>query len=408
MDEGTTADSQRDRFPLPRLSKGAHVSDCDLFSDPVLLDPYPVYEELRERCGVVWLERFGGFLLTRFDDVQSALADAHVFCSGQGVSMNDKMNEALRGGLLCSDGAPHDVMRKVLFKPLATQELRELKSRVHDEAEALVARVVAEKRFDAAAALAQHLPVTIVSDLVGLPEEGRERMLVWAAANFDCFGPMNKRTTESFPIVEEMVRYAFGECVPGKLKPGGWAQRIWDAADRGEIRHEQCPSMMNDYMGPSLDTTIYAIQSAVRLFAENPDQWTILREDPKLMSNAVNEVLRIESPLQLFTRAATADVVIDGVAIPAGSRIIVSYGAANRDPRKWEQPDEFRVRRKATDQVAFGHGAHRCIGANLARLEMFALFSALAPRVRRFELHHAERSLNNVLRGHSRLDVSLN
>jgi cytochrome P450 len=379
----------------------------DIFSDAVLYDPFPTYDYLRELGSAVWLEKLGFFILTRFEDVKSALANPDVFCSGQGVMMNDRMNETLRGIVLCSDGVPHDLMRKVLIAPLLPKALRELTDRITHEAENVIERLVAKKRFDAATELAQHLPVTIVSDLVGLPEEGRERMLVWASANFDCFGPMNQRTKDAFPIVEEMVRFAFEECVPGKLKPDGWAQKIWDAAERGEIRHDQCPIMMNDYMGPSLDTTIFATQAAIRLFAENPDQWDILRANPSLIPNAVNEVVRVESPIQNFSRVVTSDFAIDGGIIPAGSRVIMSYGAANRDPRKWEEPAKFDVQRRALDHVGFGHGAHQCIGNNLARMEIAALLTALVSRVQRFELHGAERCLNNVLRGHARLDISV-
>lgn len=391
-----------------RPADGVPVSDVDLFSDEVLFDPYPHYDALREMGPVAWLSRFGLYILPRYDVVRDALARPDVFSSAQGVMMNERMNEILRGIVLCSDDPEHDKMRKILIAPLVPRALQELKDRITSEAETLVERLVAKRSFDAATEFAQHLPVTIVSELVGLPEEGRERMLVWAQANFDCFGPMNQRTADAFPIVDEMVRYAFTECVPGKLKPDGWAARIWAAADRGEIRPEQCPVMMNDYMGPSLDTTIFATQAAIRLFAENPDQWDIIRETPSLIPNAVNEVIRIESPIQNFSRVTTQPFEIGEVTLPAGARVIMSYGAANRDPRKWENPDRFDVRRRAMDHLGFGHGVHQCIGNNLARMEISALLTALAKRVQRIELHHAERCLNNVLRGHTRLDVTVN
>jgi cytochrome P450 len=388
-------------------AQGMPVSDIDLFSDKALLDPYPHYDALRELGPAVWLSRFGLYILTRFDDVRGALARPEIFSSAQGVMMNERMNQTLRGIVLCSDDPEHDRMRKVLIAPLLPRALQELRDRITGEAEALVERLVAKKHFDAATELAQHLPVTIVSELVGLPEEGRERMLLWAQANFDCFGPMNQRTTDAFPIVEEMVRFAFTECIPGKLKPDGWAARIWAAAERGEIRPEQCPVMMNDYMGPSLDTTIFATQAAIRLFAENPDQWDLIRETPSLIPNAVNEVVRLESPIQNFSRVTTQPFVLDGVTLPAGARVIMSYGAANRDPRKWDDPARFDVQRRAMDHLGFGHGVHQCIGNNLARMEIAALLTALAKRVRRIELHDAERCLNNVLRGHNRLDVTV-
>lgn len=383
------------------------TSDVDLFSEENLLNPYPVYERLREQGGAVWLSRIDMFILTRFADVQGALADWQSFTSARGVMMNDRMNDTLQGIVLCSDDPEHAAMRKVLIAPLLPRELKALTDKITNEAEALVDRLVARKSFNAATEFAQYLPVTIVSELVGLPEEGRERMLDWAAANFDCFGPMNQRTIDAFPTVEEMVTYAFTECVPGKLKPGGWAAKIWEAADRGEIRREQAPVMMNDYMGPSLDTTIFATSAAIMLLARNPDQWDVLRENLSIIPNAVNEVVRIESPIQNFSRVATRDVVIDGVTIPAGSRVIMSYGAANRDPRRWDDPDRFDVRRRAMDHLGFGHGVHQCIGNNLARMEITALLTALAKRVKRIELHDSERHINNVLRGFRRLDVSV-
>ena len=382
-------------------------SDVDLFSDDVLVDPYPVYRELRDQQGVVWLSKLGTFVLSRYDDVRHALDDWRHYTSAQGVMMNDRMNETLRGIVLCSDNPEHDVMRKVLMKPLTPVALRSLTDRITQEAEALIERLVQKKHFDGATELAQHLPITIVSELVGLPEEGRERMLEWAAANFNCFGPMNHRTIEAFETVKEMIHYAFTECVPAKLKPGGWAAMIWEAADRGEIRHEQCPVMMNDYMGPSLDTTIFATSNALWLFANHPDQWDILRANPGMIPNAVNEVVRIESPIQNFSRVLTGDHVVDGTFMPAGSRVIVSYGSANRDPRKWDHPDNFDVNRRAMDHLGFGYGVHQCIGNNLARMEISALLRALAKRVTRFELHHSERQLNNVLRGFKRLELTL-
>ena len=382
-------------------------SNIDLFSDETLRDPYPAYRELREQGAAVWLDRIDMFVLTRFADVQAALADWQTFTSAKGVMMNDRMNDTLQGIVLCSDDPAHAAMRKVLIAPLLPRELKALADRITSEAEGLVERLVAKKHFDAATEFAQYLPVTIVSELVGLPEDGRERMLDWASANFDCFGPMNQRTLDAFPTVEEMVNYAFTQCVPEKLKPGGWAARIWEAADRGEIRHDQCGVMMNDYMGPSLDTTIFATSAAIMLLANNPDQWDILRDNHSLIPNAVNEVVRIESPIQNFSRVATRDVEIDGISVPAGSRVIMSYGAANRDPRKWEDPDRFDVRRRAMDHLGFGHGVHQCIGNNLARMEITALLTALAKRVKRIELHDGERHLNNVLRGFRRLDVSV-
>ena len=382
-------------------ARGAVPSSVDLFDDETLTNPYPVYQELRDAGPVLWLEKYDVYMFPRYDEVKQALGGWENFSSAGGVTLNDEMNEKLRGGLLCSDPPRHDALRKVIERPVTPKGLSQLRERVSSEAKSLVERLVDQGSFDAATELAQHLPVTIVSDLVGLPEEGRDRMLDWAPANFDCFGPADlKRTQDAMPIVGEMVEYAFTQCVPGKLKPGGWAQMIWDAAHAGEVSLEDAPFMMNDYMGPSLDTTIFATTWIVWLFSQNPDQWQALRENPALIPAAINEAVRIESPIQNFSRYVARDVEVAGVTLPAGSRVVVSYGSANRDERKWGNPTEFNIqRRDSNEHLGFGFGEHNCVGQNLARLEIRALLTELLPRVERFELLESEPFLNNILHG---------
>jgi cytochrome P450 len=163
-----------------------------------------------------------------------------------------------------------------------------------------------------------------------------------------------------------------------------------------------------DYMGPSLDTTVFGISSGVWLFANHPDQWDLVRNDPSLIPAAINEILRMEAPIQDFSRYVARDYDLDGVSLPEGSRAIIFYGAANRDPRQFPDPDRFDVRRdNAGRHMAFGAGPHACLGMNLARLEMRALFTALARKVTRFHVEVEERALNNILRGFSKLIVTV-
>ncbi|PCH93911.1 MAG: cytochrome [Rhodobacteraceae bacterium] len=396
------------KIPPKAPAKGAVISDYKLFDHAALQDPYPGYQKLRDAGPVIWLEQYDMYFVSRYDEVKQVLEDWSSFSSAGGVTMNDEMNEKLKGGLLCSDPPRHDALRKVIERPVTPRGLSLLRERISNEAETLISNLWEQKTFDVVTDLAQHLPVTIVADLVGLPEEGRERMLDWAPANFDCFGPLNERTQAAFPIVAEMVEYAFTQCVPGKLKPDGWAQMIWDAAHAGEVSLEDAPFMMNDYMGPSLDTTIFATSWMVWLMAKNPDQWQILREKPALIPSAINEAIRLESPIQNFSRSVAKDVEIGGVTLPAGSRVILSYGSANRDERKWGNPTEFDItRRDSKDHLGFGIGEHNCVGQNLARLEMRALFSELVKRVERFEIHEFELAENNILHGLKSCRVTL-
>ena len=165
---------------------------------------------------------------------------------------------------------------------------------------------------------------------------------------------------------------------------------------------------MNDYMGPALDTTIFAATSAIWLFSRHPEQWDVLREKPALIPNAISEVIRLESPIQGFSRVTTQDHEMSGQTIPEGSRVIVLYGSANRDERQWDNPEQFDVQRRGVaDHLGFGFGEHQCVGNNLARLEIRALLLALTKRVEKFELLDVEWAKNNTLHGIARCEVRI-
>ena len=165
---------------------------------------------------------------------------------------------------------------------------------------------------------------------------------------------------------------------------------------------------MVDYLAPSLDTTISAISSALWLFAKNPEQWELVREDPSRIPNAVNEVVRIESPLRAFTRTIERDIDVDGNEMAAGSRVLMMYASANRDERKWNDPETFDVTREAGDHVGFGYGVHGCAGQGLARMETKAVLEALAAKVHSIELvGEPTRGHNNIIRGFNTLPIVL-
>jgi cytochrome P450 len=165
--------------------------------------------------------------------------------------------------------------------------------------------------------------------------------------------------------------------------------------------------LLAGYVVAAFDTTINLVANGVWLFANHPDQWSALRAEPSLMPFAINEILRMESPIQCFSRVTTRDVDLgDGVVIPAGARVINSYAAANRDERHYPDPDAFDVRRKSADHLSFSYGIHACAGQGLARLEATAVFKALADRVTRIEPDgEPVRALNNITRGFAHLPV---
>jgi cytochrome P450 len=189
---------------------------------------------------------------------------------------------------------------------------------------------------------------------------------------------------------------------------GSLGHDVLTAADDGKLLHRECPPLMVDYVAPSLDTTISVISSALQLFATFPEQWEMVKDNLDLIPNAVSEVIRYESPVRAFARKALRQSIISGSTIPSGSRILVIYASANRDEREWERPHHFDVRRDATRQLGFGHGAHACAGQALARMETEAMLQALAQRVDRIELTSPPTwAVNNIIRRHEHLPLKL-
>lgn len=382
------------------------VADIDLWSDEALADPYPLWAELRALGPVVRLNSYGFYAVPRFAPARAVLANWQDFSSARGIMLNEQINQDQAGATLHSDPPLHDLLRKIISRPLTPSSLKAIRGTIHDQAEALADRLVIRGRFDGVADLARYLPMTIVSRLVGLPEAGRERMLDWAAAAFDCAGPPNDRARAGLTVMREAIEYSYDPRLPERLDPDGWGAQLWRAAEAGEIDASQCPTLLLDYWGPALDTTISAITGAVWLFGRFPAQWRLLRDNPALISHAVNEILRYESPTPYFTRLATRDVEIDGHRIPAESRLLVMYGSANRDEHKWDRPEIFDIRRKPSDHLAFGHGVHMCAGMQLARMQLLAIIEALLSRVEWFEIHSADVLKNNMIRQLRSLDIS--
>ncbi len=383
------------------------TSDIDLYSDEVLAEPYEHYQRLREAGPAVWLERYNAWVVARYDSVRTVLRDWRTFSSASGVALNDPLNTAMQGNTLASDPPLHDLLRSVVASSMTSQALRPTKEMIDQRAEMLVERLVKQQTFDAIQDLAQVLPLSIVPDFIGLPQEGREHMLEWAETTFDAFGPMNERCMHSLKTAPEVFAYAKHLAATGNLAPGSFGAGIIEAERDGRITAAQCPQLFTAYLVPSLDTTISAVGSAIWLFGRYPDQWNKVRANPSLIPNAFEEVLRVESPIQGFSRKATSDYDVEGITIPAGSRVVVLFASANRDERKWEHADTFDVTRNTSGHLGFGYGVHLCAGASLARLEGQAVLGALARRVERFELGASTRKLNNVIRGLRTLAVTV-
>jgi len=380
---------------------------ANLYSTEAVLHPYPHYRRLRDLGAVVWLPAHRVYALPRYAECRTALLDDAAFRSTEGVALNPVSNRLSRGTTLASDGAEHDRRRKLLAHRLLPRALAAMADQVGRTADELVAAAVRRGEVDGAE-LAAALPLSVVPDLVGWPPDRRDRLIEWAGATFDVLGPANRRAVGGIPRAVHMLQFARQVVRRRSALPGSLADELLVAVDNGLITRADCRALMVDYLGPAIDTTMSAISTALQMFATNPDQWQLLRGNPGRIPNAVNEIVRYESPVRAFGRKLACDYDIGGTRLKAGSRVLVIFASANRDEREWDDPDVFDVTRDAGRHLGFGKGAHACAGQALARLEVSAFLTALADRVERIELTGTPKwALNNIVRRHDHLPIRL-
>lgn len=393
---------------MMKSPNGVPVYRHDIYGTAAIVDPYPHYTRMRELGSVVWLPRQRVYALPRFAECKAVLRDDETFISGEGVALNSFINRLSRGTTLNSDGADHDQRRKLVAHRMLPRALRAISDDVDAQAAAVVDAALAKGSVDGVSDVAMALPMAVVPDLVGWPRDQRDNLLPWGGATFDVLGPLNKHALRAMPGALQMLRFARRVVRKRAMIEGSLGHDVLLAADAGTLSHADCSPLMVDYIAPSLDTTISAISNALYLFAAHPEQWQLLRGDPALIPNAVNEVIRYESPLRAFSRKALHDTEIGSTAIPAGARVLVVYSSANRDEREWDAPETFDIRRDATRQLGFGQGTHACAGQGLARLETTAMLRALTARVESIELTGSPTwAINNIIRRHERLPIKL-
>src|SRR5262245_39256378 len=230
-DEGVHATRGREG-PVEHRARGSWMSqrrpqlDADLYANVAIADPYPLYRAIRDLGPAVWLSAHGVWAIARFSDVRAALRADQALVSGRGVAMNDLVNGNVSRVTLTTDGDVHRRLRTALMKPMMPSALKEVKASIDELAVELVTGLLARDSFDGIRDFAQHLPLSVVSRLVGLPEPGRQRMLEWAAATFDALGVMNERGQRAVPLVLELAAY-LGRLERSDLDPAGWAAALF-------------------------------------------------------------------------------------------------------------------------------------------------------------------------------------
>ena len=385
--------------------------DIDPFDDAFLADPYAHHAALRDAGPVVWLEPIQAYALARFEEVQAALRDHETFCSGRGVGLSDFAREEPwrpPSLLLETDPPKHDRTRGLMNRVASLAGLKSVRPRWAARADELVDALVARRRFDAVADLGEAYPLAVFPDLIGLPEEGRENLLPYAAATFNAFGPRNHIFARAHAAAGAAYQWIDWACRREQLAPSGWGAAVYRAADEGLCDEEEAGRLVRSFLTAGVDTTVNGIAHMLLALVLHPRQWQRLRADPSLARKAFEESLRWDSTVQTFFRTTTRAVDVAGVTIPEGAKVLLLLASANRDPRRWDDPEAFDVDRRTSGHVGFGFGLHQCLGQMVARQEAELVLDALLRRCAAIRLAGpAVRRLNNTLHAVAKLPVEV-
>lgn len=386
------------------------VMDIDPFSLAYFDDPYPRHEVLREAGPAVRLSRYDAWAVARFDDVSRALNDWQTFTSARGVGLTDFAKEKpWRPPSLVLEADPplHDRARSVLNRVLSPAVVRKLRDDFADAAERLFDHLVAVGEFDVVPALAEAFPLGVFPDAVGVAREGRHLLLTYGNLTFDALGPRTERLDRKMADAAASIAWAQAQTQRAALSEG-FGSAIHAAVDTGDIAEHEAPLLVRSLLSAGLDTTVAALGAAIHCLARFPEQFQRLRDEPGLARAAFEEAIRLESPVQHFFRTSTRETDIGGTMIGEGEKVLLMFGAANRDPRRWERPDTYDLTRGSAGHVGFGAGIHNCVGQVLARLEGEVVLTALARRAGSITITGPVRyRFNNSLRSLESLPVRL-
>jgi cytochrome P450 len=385
--------------------------DIDPFVIEFFENPYPTHEALREAGPVVHLDKWNVYAVARYAEVHAVLNDPLTFCSSRGVGLSDFAKEKSwrpPSLLLEADPPAHTRTRAVLNRVLSPAVMKQIRDSFAAAAEARVDQLLARGSFDAVADLAEAYPLSVFPDAVGLKKEGREHLLPYAGVVFNAFGPPNELRQAAIERSQPHQAYVQEQCQRDNLAPGGFGACIHARVDAGDITAAEAPLLVRSLLSAGIDTTVNGLGAAIYCLARFPEEWARLRNDPSLARNAFEEAVRFESPVQTFFRTTTKDVDIGGHGVGEGEKILMFLGAANRDPRRWVDPDRYDIARKTSGHVGFGAGIHMCVGQLVARLEGEVMLAALARKVAAIEIAGpVKRRYNNTLRGLDSLPIAL-
>jgi len=398
-------------MPIAETAPPCPELDIDPFDTGFLTDPFGYHGALRDAGPLVWLPAIGCYAMARYAEVQAALKDWDTFVSARGVGLADFAREEPwrpPSLLLETDPPLHDRTRGLMNRVASLGALRKAMPEWQRKADELVLSLAGSGPFDAIPGLAEAFPLSVFPDLIGLREDGRENLIPYATVAFNAFGPRNALLADAMEAARDATAWVNESCKRELLRPGGWGMQVYEAADQGECTHEEAERLVRSFLTAGVDTTVNGIACLVHALADRPEEYARLRAEPGLAKKAVEETLRWGGVVQTFFRTTSRPVEISGQPIPEGAKVLLFLAAANRDPRRWDDPESFHIDRQASGHVGFGFGIHQCLGQMVARMEMEAVASALVRHVAQICLRGpVVWRLNNTLRAVDKLPVEL-
>ncbi|TGB01798.1 cytochrome P450 [Streptomyces sp. MZ04] len=372
-------------------------------ADGLIDDPYAVYARLRDTAPV---HRAAGpdgspaWLVTRYDDVRAALADPRLSLDKShalpGSYRGLGLPPALDANMLNMDPPDHTRIRRLVVKAFTSRRVESLRAPIRRTADELLDAVEPLGRADLVAAYAAPLPITVICDLLGVPDGSRLDFRAWTDA---LVAPDPARPGAAKEAVVAMLGFFTRLLAEKRENPADDLLSdliaVRDESEQGDrLTEDELMSLAFLILFAGYENTVQLIGNATLALLRHPEQLAALRKEPARLPAAVEEFHRYDGPMALgIRRFPLEDVTIGGVTVPAGETVLVSLSAANRDPRRFPGADRLDIARDATGHLALGHGIHHCVGAPLARLETAIALGALIERFPRLSLGIPEEEL---------------
>jgi cytochrome P450 len=366
----------------------------------LIANPYAVYARLREAGPVHRVAGTDGlpaWLVTRYDDVRQAIADPRLSLDKRNAKPGGyhglALPPALDANLLNMDPPDHTRIRRLVSKAFTPRRVELLREPIRKTADALLDTIAPLGRADLIPSYAAPLPITVICDLLGVAPDDRQDFRSWTD---DLVAPDPARPEKAKEAVRAMLGFFTGLLAAKRAAPADdlISALIAVRDDEDGLTEDELMSLAFLILFAGYENTVHLIGNAILALLSHPDQLAALRAYPGRLGGAVEELARYDGPAPLaIRRFPTEDILIGGVAIPAGETVLLSLAAAHRDPHRFADPDRLDIERDATGHLALGHGIHYCLGAPLARLETEIALTALLARFPRLALDARLREL---------------